>query len=96
MKELRVTDEAKSDLLEIWLYLSQNNESAADTIITKLTQKFDDLVATPEIGRKRADIAPLIRSFPVGKYLIFYRIIDSGIEIVRVIHGARDIENLFE
>lgn len=39
-------------------------------------------------------IAPGLRSFPVGKYLIFYRLIDGGLEIVRVLHGARDIENL--
>jgi toxin ParE1/3/4 len=46
------------------------------------------------MGRERNDIAPGLRSFPVGKYLIFYRLIDEGLEIVRVLHGARNIENL--
>ncbi|QIR41902.1 type II toxin-antitoxin system RelE/ParE family toxin (plasmid) [Tolypothrix sp. PCC 7910] len=96
MKELRVTKEAKGDLADIWWYVAQNNEPAADAIIDKLMQKFDELLVTPEIGRARTELAPKLRSIPVGKYLIFYRPIAEGIEIVRVIHGARDIESLFE
>ncbi|MBE9036011.1 type II toxin-antitoxin system RelE/ParE family toxin [aff. Roholtiella sp. LEGE 12411] len=96
MKQLRVTDQAKTDLIDIWLYISQNNESAADTLIDKITGKFDELLANPGMGRERIDIVPLVRSFPVSNYLIFYRLIEQGIEIVRVIHGARNIPNLFE
>lgn len=96
MKQLRVTNEAKADLIEIWLYVSQNNESAADVLINKITGKFNELLANPGMGRERIDIAPLVRSFPVSNYLIFYRLVEEGIEIVRVIHGARNIPNLFE
>ncbi|MCC5640042.1 type II toxin-antitoxin system RelE/ParE family toxin [Nostoc sp. CHAB 5844] len=96
MKQLRVTDEARADLIDIWLYISQNNESAADALIDKITGKFDELLANPGIGRERRDIAPLVRSFPVGNYLIFYQLVEEGIEIIRVIHGARNIPNLFE
>ncbi|MBN3941731.1 MAG: type II toxin-antitoxin system RelE/ParE family toxin [Nostoc sp.] len=66
MKQLRVTNEAKADLIEIWLYVSQNNESAADVLISKITGKFDELLANPGMGRERIDIAPLVRSFPVN------------------------------
>jgi toxin ParE1/3/4 len=96
MKQLRVTNEAKADLIDIWLYISQNNETAADTLINKITAKFDELLINPGIGRERIDIAPLVRSFPVSNYLIFYRLLNEGIEILRVIHGARNIPNLFE
>jgi toxin ParE1/3/4 len=96
MKQLRITAEAKGDLADIWWYIAQDSERAADTIITKLTQKFDDLLVTSEIGRARTKLAPELRSIPVGKYLIFYRPIAEGVEIVRVLHGARDIESLFE
>ena len=44
------------------------------------------------IGRMRDDLQPDLRSFAAGSYLIFYRPIDDGIEVVRVLHGARDIE----
>jgi toxin ParE1/3/4 len=61
-----------------------------------LGQTFDELLINPGIGRERIDIAPLVRSFPVSNYLIFYRLLNEGIEILRVIHGARNIPNLFE
>jgi toxin ParE1/3/4 len=96
MKQLRITNVAKADLIDIWSYISQNNEDAADALIDKITGKFDELLANPKMGRERIDIAPLVRSFPVSNYLIFYRLIEEGIEIVRVIHGARNIPNLFE
>jgi toxin ParE1/3/4 len=96
MKQLRVTNEAKADLIDIWLYISQNSETAADTLINKITAKFDELLINPGIGRERIDIAPLVRSFPVSNYLIFYRLLNERIEILRVIHGARNIPNLFE
>ncbi|MDZ8108879.1 MAG: type II toxin-antitoxin system RelE/ParE family toxin [Nostoc sp. DedQUE12a] len=50
----------------------------------------------PEMGRKRDSLALNLRSFPVGNYLIFYRPIDQGIEVIRLLHGARDIQSLFE
>jgi len=96
MKQIRITNEAKADLIDIWSYISQNNESAADAQIDKITDKFDELLANPLMGRERIDITPVVRSFPVGNYLIFYQLVEEGIEIARVIHGARNIPNLFE
>jgi toxin ParE1/3/4 len=43
----------------------------------------------------RNDLIVGLRSFPNGKYLIFYQETANGIEIVRVVHSARDIEQLF-
>jgi toxin ParE1/3/4 len=50
--------------------------------------------ASPARGAE--ELAPGIRSFPFGPYIIFYRVVTGAIEIVRVLHGARDIENIFE
>jgi toxin ParE1/3/4 len=47
------------------------------------------------MGRLRLDIAPELRYFMAGKYLILYRTVPGGVQIVRVIHGARDLSNLF-
>jgi plasmid stabilization system protein ParE len=46
-------------------------------------------------GGIRGELAAGLRSFPVGAYLIFYRQIEGGIQITRVLHGARDIASLF-
>jgi toxin ParE1/3/4 len=43
------------------------------------------------MGRNRSDIVPGIRYFPVGNYLIFYRETGQGVEIIRVLHGARSL-----
>ena len=50
---------------------------------------------SPMIGRTREELAPGLRSFPVGNHVIFYRSVKNGIEVIRVLHGARDIEFLF-
>jgi toxin ParE1/3/4 len=50
----------------------------------------------PLIGRQREELSPRLRSFPVSRYIIFYRPMENGIEIVRVLHGARDFPPLFE
>lgn len=48
------------------------------------------------MGRLKDELAPFLRSFLVKNYLIFYRPIDQGIEIVRILHGLQDIETIFQ
>ncbi|WP_242056332.1 MULTISPECIES: type II toxin-antitoxin system RelE/ParE family toxin [unclassified Nostoc] len=48
------------------------------------------------MGRQRSDLAASLRCFPVESYLIFYRSIEQGIEIVRILHGAQDMERIFQ
>ena len=45
----------------------------------------------PTMGKAEFDLAPSLRSFPVGNYLLFYREVADGIQLVRALHGARDI-----
>jgi toxin ParE1/3/4 len=48
------------------------------------------------MGKRRDELVTNVRSFPVGNYLIFYRPVNQGIEVLRVLHGARDIPSIFE
>lgn len=48
------------------------------------------------MGQVREELAVYLRSVPIRSYLIFYRIIDEGIEIVRIIHSSQDIKQIFE
>ena len=50
----------------------------------------------PDMGRLREDLSAGLRSFSVGNYVIFYRPMKGGIEIARVLHGARDFPPLFD
>ena len=96
MSQLRISPSASSDLIEIWIYIPDDNVANADAFIDKLYQAIQALGRQPGSGRHREELAPGIQSFPFGRYIIFYRAVTSGIEIVRVLHGARDIENIFE
>ena len=96
MKKLRVSREAEEDLLEIWRYISERNESAAIRLITDINAKYETLLEFPGMGRSREELGPGYRSFVVGNYVIYYRLIEDGIEIARVLHGSRDIGRIFE
>lgn len=94
MAMLFKTAQAEEDLIAIWLFIAKDNLTAADKLLAKFENVFEILIEQPEFGAARPDIAPELRYFPVGKYLIFYRIIADGIEIVRVVHGSRLLTEL--
>lgn len=96
MLELIVSPEADEDLVEIWLHIATDRDSeTADKVIDSLHQKFLMLLTTPHMGRARDELAPYLRSIPEGNYMIFYRPIMNSVEVVRVLHGRREIESLF-
>jgi len=85
---------AEDDLLEIWVGLAANNVSAAERLMDDLDAATQNLATQPLIGKARREFGPGIRSFPVRDYVIVYRPILDGVELVRVVHGARDLERL--
>ena len=89
------TPAAKGDLLEIWHHIAKDNLEAADRFLDTINEKCRLLAEGPEMGPRRSDLAPDVRSFAVRDYLIYYRPIQSGIEVLRVIHGSRDIPAVF-
>lgn len=95
MAVIRRTVQAEEDLIGIWLYIARENPAAADRVLDDIEQRIHLLVDNPQMGRFRPDIAPQLRYFVADKYLLLYRAISNGIEIVRVIHGARDLPNVF-
>ena len=95
MPVIRRTAQAEEDLIELWLYIAQDNPRAADRLLNAIEEKCALLADHPQLGPARPDIAEACRYFPVGSYLILYRIIPDGIEVVRVVQGSRRLENLF-
>jgi len=83
---------AKADLSEIWQFIAEDSDDQADAFIDLIDQKFQLLAQKSGLGRRREELAEGLRSFPVGRYVIFYLPIPGGVQIVRVLHGARDIE----
>ncbi len=95
MSRNRLSEQSRSDLDDIWLYIASDNLTAADRFIDELVGKFQTLAIEPGVGRTRDELGESIRSFPVGNYVIFYRALPDGIEVVRVLSGFRDIPKLF-
>ena len=96
MIQYRVSDAARIDLEEIWLFIAQDNPDAADRFIQIIVSRFASLASMPYVGRQRKDLGAQLRSLPVKSYVVFYRLKEDGVEIVRVLHGARDFPPLFE
>ncbi|MCP9915557.1 type II toxin-antitoxin system RelE/ParE family toxin [Cyanobium sp. ATX 6F1] len=86
---------ARADLAEIWEFIAEDSDAHADAFIDVIDQKFQVLAQQPGIGRRRDELADGLRSFPVGSYVIFYLNVPDGVQIVRVLHGARDLETTF-
>ena len=95
MLAIVLTPSANADLLEIWEFIAADNPDQADAYIGLIDATFQNLSRQAGLGRRRDELAPGLRSFPVGRYLIFYLLDSDCLRIVRVLHGARDIDALF-
>jgi len=95
MPPLIISPEAEQDLIDIWLYIAEDQPVNADHFLERLQEKAQKLAEFTDLGVDRVDLAPDIKSFPVDRYLLYYRPSDQGIELVRVLHGSRDINLLF-
>ncbi|MBL8793009.1 MAG: type II toxin-antitoxin system RelE/ParE family toxin [Planctomycetia bacterium] len=96
MSNLRITEQARTDLDELWEWHAQRAESAADALLDKIMDKLKFHAQFPGMGRRRDDLAPGLRSFVISPYVIFYLPADDGIVVVRVLHGSRDIDSIMK
>ena len=93
----RVAPEAEDELDNIWYRVAKESGSIeiADRFIESITERFYLLASHPHIGRHRdEDLRPGLRSFPVGEYVIIYRVEEQDVLILHVFRGSRDIEAL--
>jgi plasmid stabilization system protein ParE len=91
----RLAPEAKADLVELWFYVaSERSIETADRLVDSITARFLLLSKHPRVGRRRDDLRTGIRSFPVGNYIVLYRIEGDDVLIQRVVRGSRDLEAL--
>jgi toxin ParE1/3/4 len=90
----RLSPKAEDDLIDIANHIASDSPAAALALVDKIEQACGMLGGNPLLGRSRPEIAPDARSWAVGNYLILHRQIRAGAEIIRVIHGARDLDEL--
>jgi toxin ParE1/3/4 len=85
---------AEEDLVEIWLHVAKDDQRAADRLLDELERRTNLLSRHPGMGRERPEIAAGLRYVPAGEYLILYRLTPGHIEIVRYVHGRRDLKRV--
>ena len=96
MKSVIYAPEAEGDVYAIARHIAEEADLAAAYRFIEGIDETAHLLATqPEMGRKREDLSPRLRSFPVGPFVLFYRASKGGIELARVLRGSRDIPSLF-
>lgn len=97
MAQIIRTPQAEEDVIEIWFYIAVENKSKlnADRFMDKLDRQLVFLSENPGIGSKKDQYAKGLYQYIFGNYLIFYFPVKDGIELIRVLHGARDLDTLF-
>lgn len=92
-----LTPAAEADLNDIITYIAENNSDAAERSVARFERAMQMLADNPEVGHLREDLAaePL-RFWAIYSYMIIYRPKTSPLQIIRILHGARDIKDILQ
>ncbi len=95
MIRFRLTPLAENDLFDIWRYIARDNLRAANQVEDAIYEACVFLAEAPLRGHRRKDLTNLPLRFwtvqPYRNYLIVYDPATSPLQIIRILHGARDI-----
>lgn len=86
---------AQADIDDIWDHIARDSLVNADRFVDRIERRFGLLADNSSLGIARDDLRPGLRRFLHASYLIYYRRVPGGIEVVRVVHGARRQDALF-
>lgn len=91
MAKLVFLPAAEADIERIEDFIAADDPAAAVAFTDRIEQKCLAVAEYPHMGMPRPELGADLRYFPVGRYLVFYRPTEDQIEIVRVLHGAREV-----
>lgn len=96
MARVTQTRTSLQDLDGIWDYLAAHDPERASRFIRDLRERLEMLADHPLAGRSRDELSEGLRSFSFGDYIVFYYPVEDGVTVSRVLHGRRDVDDLFE
>jgi plasmid stabilization system protein ParE len=97
MSRFIVTRDARADLLTIANYIADFSIEAAHRVTDEIESSFAQLANMPGMGHFREEVLDRhFRFWRVHSYLICYRWDVTPIQIIAVVHGARDLDAFFE
>ncbi|NER00715.1 MAG: type II toxin-antitoxin system RelE/ParE family toxin [Cyanothece sp. SIO2G6] len=94
MRQLKITAPACQDLNDIAEYFLERSVDAGDRFVTSFNQKCKHLSQFPHIGKRYEQLKAGIRGIGLMGYIIFYRVTDDTVEILRVVRGDRNLPKL--
>ncbi len=94
MSRFYLTALAKRDLQSILAHIARHRPQVAEEVIDRLQDKCELLASHPMLGQDRPEFSGQ-RSFSVERWVIYYRVVDDEIEVTRIMHGARNVDDLF-
>ena len=88
---------ARIDLAEIADFIRRDSPDASRRVVKSLREAVEKLAKAPGLGHVREDLAQRsLRFWPVYSYLIIYRAESRPLEVVRILHGARDVRRILK
>jgi toxin ParE1/3/4 len=86
---------ASQDLNQIADYFAETNIEAGEQFFSDFNRKCKQLVAFPNSSKRYEEIRPDLRGLRLGDHILFYRVLEDGVEILRVVSDRRNLPPLF-
>jgi toxin ParE1/3/4 len=95
MATVTFSPRSHQDLLDIGDHIAKDNLANARRFVSKLIDQCRRIAQTPLAYPEREELVPGLRAASIGRYVIFFRVLDGVVRIERVLHGARNLSTLF-
>ena len=96
MAAVTFSPKSRQDLLDIGDYIAKDSRANARRFVGKLMEQCKRIGNAPLGYAGREDLAPGLRMAALGRYVVFFRVIDNSVRIERVLHGARNLPAILE
>ena len=95
MPIVEITPEADEDVFRLWRHIAMDSPDNATSYVRKIDASFQTRATMPLSGRSRPEIREGLRSYPYDNYVVYYEPIIDGIRVIRLLHAARDVDDIF-
>jgi toxin ParE1/3/4 len=95
MVPVSFSPKSRQDLFDIGDHIAKDSLANARRFVAKLMDRCQRIGTAPLAYPGREDLAPGLRMAPMGRYVVFFRVLGDMVRIERVLHGARDLPAIF-
>jgi toxin ParE1/3/4 len=95
MPTLTWAPRARQDLIGIWHHYAARNPDAADRLLDEVERVAGLLADNPMMGVGRSELGPGVRTFVAARiFVVAYRVLEDGVDVLAVVHHARDVRRV--